>query len=72
MTGTDFERDRRWCPRCRAYVRYLLSTAKAWCVDCGEPVRLFSRSDRELFNRELKKWSGRFHQVVEHESDRSA
>jgi len=72
MTRTDFERDTRYCSRCRVYVRYLLSTSKAYCVECGESVRLFSQPDRDLFNRELKTWTARFHDVVEQESDRSA
>ena len=55
MTRADFYLDRRYCPRCQQYVRYLTSIDRSYCVDCAGPVKLFSSADRRSFQRSLKR-----------------
>lgn len=51
----DFYRDRKYCPSCAGYVRYLRSPSRSFCVECGAPVRLFSEEDRRAFRRALER-----------------
>ena len=59
MDNFDFYSDRKYCPKCDAYVHYLMSVERSYCVDCGERVRLFSKEDWENFNENLSKQKGR-------------
>jgi len=45
--------DRRFCLACGTYVRFLLSPHAAYCVECGERVRIFSPDDLEAFRKSL-------------------
>jgi hypothetical protein len=49
MTHVDFNAERKWCEKCRTYVRYLMSVDHSYCIDCGSRVRLFSRDDATRF-----------------------
>lgn len=60
MRTADYDDDRRWCARCRVYVRYLLSPQGAWCTGCGGRVVLFSDEDRARFERELRRFRSTF------------
>ena len=54
MYPSDFYNDRKFCERCQTYVSYLQSTDHSYCVQCGNPVRLFSTEDWSAFHEELK------------------
>ena len=58
MDTSDFYAETKWCEHCRAYVPYLMSVNRSYCVHCGKPVRLFSREDSQRFSAEVqkKKW----------------
>jgi hypothetical protein len=45
MERSEFDDDLRFCPTCRAYVRYLSSPSLAYCVECGGQVQIYSRED---------------------------
>jgi hypothetical protein len=51
----DFYNETKWCPKCRTYVRYVMSVNRSYCVGCGGPVRLFSREDLERFRQDVEK-----------------
>ena len=57
MIRSDFYQDKKYCPRCHEYVRYLQSLDSSFCVECGAKVRLFSSADKRAFQKSLK--SGR-------------
>ena len=57
MIRSDFYQDKKYCPRCSEYVRYLQSLDSSFCVECGAKVRLFSAADKREFLKSLK--SGR-------------
>ena len=57
MIRSDFYQDKKYCPRCHDYVRYLQSLDSSFCVECGAKVRLFSAADKRAFLKSLK--SGR-------------
>ena len=54
----DFYGERKWCERCKNYVRYLMSVDRSYCAQCGNRVRLFNRDDARHFNETVKrhKW----------------
>jgi len=52
--ANDYDDDRRFCPRCGEYVRYLRSPRSSWCVECAGRTKLFSETDRLAFNRSLQ------------------
>lgn len=54
----DYYQDQRFCPRCDAYVNYLLSPQHAYCARCAAPVRLFSAADRSAFDSAVKASKG--------------
>ncbi len=54
MIQSDFFQDKKYCPRCADYVRYLQSVDASFCVACGAKVRLFSAADKRAFLRSLK------------------
>jgi ribosomal protein L33 len=54
MIRSDFFQDKKYCPRCRDYVRYLQSLDSSFCVECGAKVRLFSSADKRAFLKSLK------------------
>jgi len=54
MIQSDFFQDKKYCPRCHDYVRYLQSVDASFCVECGAKVRLFSAADKRAFLRSLK------------------
>lgn len=51
----DFYLDVRWCGACGTYVPYLSSPGSAWCVWCGEEVRLLSAADMAAFRADVKR-----------------
>ncbi len=58
LVEPDFYRDRKFCPSCERYVRYLRSPAFSYCAECGGVVRLFSEEDRRSFARSLARTHG--------------
>ena len=48
-----FYNDKKWCPCCESYVRYLASIEHSYCVECGGEVRLLSKEDWESFSEEM-------------------
>ncbi len=54
MEPNSYYDDRKYCPQCQDYRRYLMSVSKSFCVECGGEVRLFSKEDWEAFNESLK------------------
>lgn len=54
MPRTDYYKDKKYCPRCTDYVRYLQSLEASFCVTCGAKVRLFSSADKRAFLRSLQ------------------
>ncbi len=51
----DFYSEKKWCPKCRKYVPYLVSLEKCYCARCGHPVTLFSEEDKKKFKKALDK-----------------
>ncbi|MBK8096207.1 MAG: hypothetical protein IPK26_03825 [Planctomycetes bacterium] len=41
-TGSDFDRETKWCEACQTQVRFLASVSASYCIQCGGKVRLFS------------------------------
>ena len=58
MTSHDYYDDRRYCPQCRDYVRYLSSPERTYCVECGGVARLFSGEDQLRFRKSVKHGNG--------------
>ena len=54
MEIIDYYNEKKWCEKCGGYVRFLMSVDHSFCVDCGSPVRLFSKTDWEAFHSVLK------------------
>jgi len=48
----DFYGELKWCPKCRRYVNYLLSTYSSFCVKCGTAVQLMSKADLKKFKKQ--------------------
>ena len=55
MTERNFERDKKWCPKCEDYRRYMMSVNHSFCTDCGTQMRLFSKKDQERFTEEVQR-----------------
>lgn len=53
METTDYYAEKKWCPKCREYVRYLMSLHASYCVECGSRVKLFSSTDKRAFLKSL-------------------
>ena len=53
MPRADYYDDRRFCPACSTYVRYISSVERAYCVECGGRVKLFSGPDMARFRSAL-------------------
>ena len=51
----DFAQEKKWCPKCEDYRRYLMSINHSFCVQCGTQMRLFSKQDQARFTEELQK-----------------
>ena len=49
MSRPDFDTELKWCEKCKAYRRYLMSINHSYCAECGEKVRLFSKADAAAF-----------------------
>ena len=45
----DFYRERKYCDRCRSYVRFMMSVNRSYCTHCGSVVRLFCKAQRQNF-----------------------
>ena len=60
MSKPDFDNEKKWCEKCNSYQRYLMSIDHSFCAECGERVRLFSKTDALAFGEELNKrrWRG--------------
>ena len=52
MDHTTYD-DHKYCPTCKGYVPYLQSIELAYCVQCGDAVRLFSDEDWSRFQQRL-------------------
>ncbi len=50
----DFYNDRRFCKGCQAYVSYLFSMERSYCIQCGGEVQLMSDRDLSEFQRSLR------------------
>ncbi|MFT7678972.1 MAG: hypothetical protein ACI8QC_002971 [Planctomycetota bacterium] len=53
MSQSDFYKNQKFCPTCDHYVSYLQSVSNAYCIECGDEVRLFSTDDWESFNNRV-------------------
>lgn len=54
MTLSFFDEDKRFCPKCADYVRFLQSPAAAYCAECGNEVMLFSPSEMKDLRRSVR------------------
>ena len=48
-TGSDFDRETKWCESCQTQVRFLMSVNASYCICCGSKVRLFSKDEATRF-----------------------
>ena len=55
MNERNFERDKKWCPKCEEYQRYMMSVNHSFCTNCGTQMRLFSKKDQERFTEEVQR-----------------
>ena len=57
-TRNEFYDEQKWCEHCQEYVSFLMSVNHSYCVQCGNRVRLFSRSDAANFQDHVQrhKW----------------
>ncbi len=51
--ANDFYDATMWCERCSEYVRFLQSTEKAFCTECGERVQMLRDDDIRRIRRLL-------------------
>ncbi|QDV09407.1 hypothetical protein Poly30_49650 [Planctomycetes bacterium Poly30] len=58
MTLSFFDEDKRFCPECAGYVRFLQSPSAAYCAECGNEVMLFSPAEMKNLRRDIKGDSG--------------
>ena len=42
--------DVKWCPKCKRYVRYMMSLHTSFCVNCDSKVIIFNRKDMKRFH----------------------
>ena len=47
----DFYDDRKYCDRCKRYVRYLTSMNQSYCINCDGKVTVFSEKDMKAFHK---------------------
>ena len=47
----NFYSEKKYCGRCKRYVRYLMSVESSYCVHCDGKVQLFSKSDLKKFHK---------------------
>ncbi len=52
---SEFEHEKKWCPKCEAYRHYLMSVDHSFCVQCGTQMRLFNNQDRQRFAEALQR-----------------
>ncbi len=52
---SDFEQEKKWCPKCETYRRYMVSINHSFCIECGTKMRLFSKPDQARFTEEIQK-----------------
>ncbi|MBI1849016.1 MAG: hypothetical protein HYR85_01600 [Planctomycetes bacterium] len=53
-----YDDEKKWCPKCRRYVKYLQSYNSSYCSVCGEKVLLFNDEDWAKFKKSLQKPDG--------------
>ena len=53
-SNVHYYNQKKYCPTCREYMRYLQSIDASYCVACGSKVRLFSSADKKAFLAGLK------------------
>jgi hypothetical protein len=58
MERGDFYADKKWCEQFNAYVHFLLSIDKSFCVECGGVVHLFSKDDWRNFRAKTSEAGG--------------
>jgi len=51
----DYYSETKWCPKCKTYVRYMMSVDGSYCAECGGPVRLFNKEDLDRFTQDMEK-----------------
>ena len=61
MDQLDYYGESKWCPKCRDYVRFLMSVNHCYCIDCGGQVRLFNKKDWVAFHKNLEATAKRQH-----------
>ena len=54
MTLSFFDEDKRFCPKCAGYVRFLQSPSAAYCAECGNEVMLFSPAELKTLRSGLR------------------
>ncbi|HEX9794943.1 MAG TPA: hypothetical protein VGC54_13255 [Planctomycetota bacterium] len=54
MATTNYYEEKKFCPSCSTYVRFLQSPAASYCAECGSRVLLFNRRDRANFQAALQ------------------
>lgn len=54
MNDNSFYSDRKYCDHCNEYVSYLMSVESSYCIQCGNQVHLFSKTDWKSFNESLQ------------------
>lgn len=50
-TTMDFYNERKWCKKCKKYVRFLMSDTYSYCIHCDHKVYLFNHSDMIKFKK---------------------
>ena len=54
-TGSDFDRETKWCDTCSTQVRFLMSVNASYCTCCGGKVRLFSKQESARFAESVQR-----------------
>lgn len=58
MDIIDYYSEKKWCEPCTDYVSFLMSVERSYCVNCGSPVRLFSKKDLQAFTDGMERDKG--------------
>lgn len=58
MEIIDYYNEKKWCESCTDYVSFLMSVERSYCVNCGSPVRLFSKQDLKAFTEGMQREKG--------------
>lgn len=47
----EFDHEKKYCDRCKRYVRFLTSLNQSYCVHCDGKVTVFSKKDMKAFHQ---------------------